>query len=159
VPRHIPWLVYADWRVRPLNWYSGHDSRLMNHVQTSHTTRTNEWCHTYNLHIQTSHDTYQLQHPEEMRKVQLEIDRVLGTGADRRQPMLDDIRNLSYTRLALAGETFRKSWKSSFYVFEHSELCEQIFQKCYHRAVPTLDDIYTMNHTHFVVCSRLVSDI
>ena len=45
-----------------------------------------------------------MQHPEEMRKVQEEIDTVLGTGADRRQPTLDDIRNLSYTRLALAGD-------------------------------------------------------
>jgi len=42
------------------------------------------------------------QHPDEMKKVQEEVDRVLGTGADRRQPSLDDIRKLSYTRLVLS---------------------------------------------------------
>jgi len=42
------------------------------------------------------------QHPEEMRKVQAEVDAVLGTGANRRQATLDDIRQLSYTRLVLS---------------------------------------------------------
>ena len=42
------------------------------------------------------------QHPEEMRKVQEEIDRVLGTGAKRREPTLDDIRSMSYTRMVLS---------------------------------------------------------
>lgn len=42
------------------------------------------------------------QHPEEMRKVQAEVDSVLGKGADRRAPTLDDIRKLSYTRLVLS---------------------------------------------------------
>ena len=41
------------------------------------------------------------QHPAEMRKVQEEIDSVLGVGAARRAPTLDDIRALSYTRLVL----------------------------------------------------------
>lgn len=42
------------------------------------------------------------QHPDEMRKVQAEIDRVLGTGSERREPTLDDIRSMSYTRMVLS---------------------------------------------------------
>jgi hypothetical protein len=42
------------------------------------------------------------QHPEEMRKVQAEVDAVLGTGPARREATLDDIRKLSYTRLVLS---------------------------------------------------------